>query len=154
MNKVTTTALPPESALHKRIAPTDFVDCYVVKSDLSPREAAEIITRFPGWVNFLLQIRAFVTAPFGLLNDAPTNTDNVGIFPVESENDNELIAGFNDKHLNFRVAVISKENQVFLATWVHTHNIGGKIYLKTIMPLHILISRNALVRVNKASIDT
>jgi len=73
--------------------------------------------------------------------------DNVGIFPVETETDDELIAGFNDKHLNFRVSVISKGGRVYLATWVHPHNIAGRLYLKTIMPFHVAISRNALARV-------
>jgi hypothetical protein len=36
---------------------------------------------------------------------------------------------------------------VFLATWVHPHNIGGRVYLTTILPFHILIARNALARV-------
>ncbi|MEM7636150.1 MAG: DUF2867 domain-containing protein, partial [Pseudomonadota bacterium] len=69
------------------------------------------------------------------------------VFPVETETARELIAGFNDKHLNFRVSVLSQDGRVFLATWVHPHNIGGRLYLKTILPFHILIARNALARV-------
>ncbi|MFK7853578.1 MAG: DUF2867 domain-containing protein [Granulosicoccus sp.] len=147
MKKVTTSSLPPESLLTQRITANDFVDCYTVKSDMSPRQAANIITSFPGWVRFLLQVRGIVTSPFGLSQDGPDATDKVGIFPVESENQEELIAGFNDKHLDFRVSIISKAGNVFLATWVHPHNIGGRLYLKAIMPFHILISRDALTRV-------
>lgn len=36
--------LPDVSALQARRVPGDFLDCYSVASDLSPREAAEIIT--------------------------------------------------------------------------------------------------------------
>lgn len=147
MNKVIATDLPLQSLLGDRVKPKDFIDCYSVKSDLSPRNAANIITNFPGWARFLLKIRAIVTAPFGLSNDGPAALDKVGIFPVETESSHELIAGFDDKHLNFRVSVISQEGRIFLATWVQTNNIGGKIYLKAILPLHILISRNALARV-------
>jgi hypothetical protein len=147
MNKVIATELPLQSLLGDRVKPMDFIDCYSVESDLSPRNAAEIITNFPGWARFLLKIRALVTAPFGLSNDGPPAPDKVGVFPVETENSHELIAGFNDKHLDFRVSVISQEGRVFLATWVHTNNIGGQIYLKVILPFHILISRNALARV-------
>lgn len=150
MNKVIATQLPLQSLLSDRVKPTDFIDCYSVESNLSPRSAAEIITNFPGWARFLLKIRALVTAPFGLSNDGPTASDKVGIFPVETENSHELIAGFNDKHLDFRVSVISQKGRVFLATWVHTNNIGGRIYLKAILPFHILISRNALARVQAA----
>lgn len=147
MSKVRTSRLPPESQLTQRISANDFVDCYSVVSDMSPRQAATVITSFPGWARFLLQIRAIVTAPFGLSQEGPDSTDKVGIFPVESDNQEELIAGFNDKHLDFRVSVMSKAGRVFLATWVHPHNIGGRLYLNAIMPFHILISRNALARV-------
>ena len=147
---VTATELPAHSLLGERVASTDFLDCYCVASDLPPRRAAEVITDFPGWARFLLHIRRIVTSPFGLSNDGPSAPDKVGVFPVETETGRELIAGFNDKHLDFRVSVISQDDQVFLATWVHPHNIGGRLYLKTILPFHILIARNALGRVSAA----
>ncbi len=143
--------LPPESQLHPRIASGDFVDCYRVASGLSPRQAAQVITDFPGWARFLLRIRRFVTTPFGLSNDGPAADDKVGIFPVESESDQELIAGFNDRHLDFRVSVMSLNSEVFLGTWVHPHNLGGRIYLNTILPFHILIARDALRRVHRSA---
>lgn len=144
---VSETPMPSESLLLDRIAPDDFVDCYSVSSNLSPRDAANIITTFPGWTRFLLTLRKWITAPFGLDNDGPDVADKVGIFPVEIDTPEELIAGFNDKHLNFRVSVQSRGGRVFLATWVHTHNLGGRIYLNAILPFHILIVRNALARV-------
>lgn len=146
-SNVKATILPSGSVLHKRVSQGDFLDCFAVASDMTPRRAAEIITDFPGWARLLLQVRRIVTAPFGLSNDGPEAEDKVGIFPVESETGHELIAGFNDRHLDFRVAVLSEDGQVFLATWVHPHNIGGKLYLGTILPFHILIARNALARV-------
>lgn len=150
MNKVIATDLPLSSLLSKRIKPTDFIDCFSVKADLTPRHAANIIANFPIWARFLLGIRNFVTSPFGLSNDGLVAKDKVGLFPVEVENDHELIAGFNDKHLDFRVSVISQNGKVFLSTWGHPNNIGGKIYLKTILSFHNLIVRNALVRVRAA----
>jgi len=47
MNKAISTELPLQSTLNGRVKPTDFIDCYSVESDLSPRHAAEIITDFP-----------------------------------------------------------------------------------------------------------
>lgn len=154
MSRVTTTKLPTLSILHARLSPTDFLDCYCVESSMSPRQAAQIITTFPGWAKTLLQIRKLVTAPFGLSNDGPSASDKIGVFPVETETSHELIAGFNDKHLNFRVSVISLEGQVYLATWVHPHNFGGRVYLKAIMPFHIIIARNALARVHAAGMNS
>lgn len=148
---VTAIDLPDASALHARREARDFLDCYSVASDMPVRQAAEVITDFPGWARFLLIIRRMVTAPFGLDNDGPDVADKIGIFPVESETSSEVIAGFDDKHLNFRVSVLSHDGQISLATWVAPHNIGGRIYLATIMPFHIAISRNALSRVAAAS---
>lgn len=144
---VAETDLPAFSGLHALLQKGDFVDCYRVQSAMPPRPAADVIADFPGWAKFLLVIRKAVTAPFGLTNETPPDLDKVGIFPVESETDREVIAGFDDKHLNFRVSVMSDEGAVYLATWVHPHNFGGRFYLKAIMPFHIAISRNALKRV-------
>lgn len=105
--------LPRQSALRERVSGSDFVDCYSVNARATPRRASVIITDFPGWAHFLLQIRRFVTAHFGLLQEGPDTEDKVGPFPVESENDQELIAGFDDKHLEFRVSVVSIEGRVY-----------------------------------------
>lgn len=148
--KVVTSELPSSSSLHKRVSKADFLDCFSVPSNMSPRRAAEIITDFPGWARFLLYIRKLVTAPFGLSIDGPEASDKLGPFPVEIETETEVIAGFNDKHLNFRVSVLAQDGQISLATWVHPHNIGGRLYLKAILPFHILIARDALARVASA----
>lgn len=148
---VTKTELPDFSALNKRRVPRDFLDCYTVAATMTAREAANIITDFPVWARFLLLIRRAITTPFGLNNDGPNAVDRVGIFPVESETPEELIAGFNDKHLNFRISVLAHSGRVSLATWVSPHNFGGRIYLATIMPFHIVIARNAVMRVGQVS---
>ncbi len=145
--EVITSDLPEQSGLHDRIGPADFLDCFSVASGMSPRRAAEIITDFPGWAQVLMLIRGVLTAPFGLSNDGPDASDKVGIFPVETETGSELIAGFNDRHLDFRVSVFAQDGRISLATWVHPHNIGGRLYLAAIMPFHILIARDALARV-------
>jgi hypothetical protein len=145
--RVTATELPLQSRLHRLIGDRDFLDCYSVAANMSPRDAANIITDFPGWAKLLLRIRRLLTTPFGLSNDGQQAEDKVGIFPVESADQRELIAGFNDAHLNFRVSVFSDQGRVFLATWVHPHNFGGRFYLTAIMPFHILIVKNALTRV-------
>lgn len=146
-NQVQSTRLPTGSALHERVERGDFLDCYEVRSDLPVRQAAEIITNFPGWVRFLLLLRRAMTAPFGLSNDGPSAPNKIGAFPVELESSEEIVAGFNDKHLDFRVSILSRTGSIYLATWVHTHNLGGRLYLAGIMPFHIAIAKNSLRRV-------
>jgi len=151
--EVTKIPLPASSALHQRCKPGDFLDCYAVTANMSVRDAANVITDFPYWARLLLLIRRIVTTPFGLDNDGPKATDRVGIFPVESETTSELIAGFDDKHLDFRVSVLSHDAKISLATWVAPHNFGGRAYLAAIMPFHIAIARNALARVRQTTLD-
>ncbi len=149
--EVSASRLPARSLLEARVAPGDFLDCFRVASNLAPRQAAQVIVDFPGWARFLLAVRRLVTAPFGLSNDGPVAADKLGPFPVEIETDEELIAGFNDRHLDFRISVISREGSVFLATWVHRHNLGGRLYLASILPFHVLIARDALARVGRGA---
>ncbi|MEL6518467.1 MAG: DUF2867 domain-containing protein [Pseudomonadota bacterium] len=151
MTKVGATELPADSLLSARRCAGDFLDCYVTSADMPPRAAAEIITAFPPWVAPLLLVRRIITAPFGLSNDGPDARDKLGIFPVDRETERELIVGFDDKHLDFRVSVMSDAGSVYLATWVKPHNVGGRIYLRTIIPFHILTARNAQARVAAAA---
>ena len=151
MTVVRSITLPKDSALHEWRATGDFLDCYAVVSDMPVRPAAEIITNFPGWAHILLKIRRIITAPFGLDNDGPDTPNKLGIFPVESETETEIIAGFDDKHLNFRVAVMSQNSQNSLATKVTPHKNLGRNYLAAIMPNHIAIVRNAVGRVARAT---
>ncbi len=146
-NPVRTAELPSGSDLHRLIQKGDFLDCYAVESPLSARDAAEIALQFPPWVSLLMKLRNAAVTPFGLATDEPTQAKSLGPFPVESETDTELVVGFNDKHLDFRVSVYAEAGKVFLATWVHPHNIGGRVYLSTIMVFHIIIVRDALRRV-------
>lgn len=147
---VRATQLSEQSLLHQIIQPGDFLDCYSVRSTMSPRNAAQVISQVPGWARGLMNIRRLITAPFGLLQDGPDNGDKIGFFPVDRETETEVIAGFNDRHLDFRVSVLSENGTVSLATWVHPHNLGGRIYLRLILPFHVAISRNALARVARA----
>lgn len=150
--KVRKIRLPDTSALHSKMQKGDFVDCFATQASVSPRQAAGVIVDFPNWGKWLVKLRGIVTAPFGLDQDGPEATDKLGPFPVESETDTEIIAGFNDKHLDFRVSVMCENGQLSLATWVHPHNLGGRIYLAMIMPFHILIARNGVARAARLGI--
>src|SRR5436309_10065713 len=48
----------------------------------------------------------FLVAPFGLKTSAPDQPgtrDIIGLFPVVDQTPDRLVAGFNDKHLDFRL---------------------------------------------------
>ena len=127
-----------------------FADAFQIAiddHDLDARRAAErMMARQPRWAEALLSLRNFLVAPLGLKTSGATQStprDMIGIFPVVSETPERLIAGFNDRHLDFRVVVDvtppGGTRQVTATTLVKTHNWLGRIYLAIIMPFHRLI---------------
>ncbi|MCU0902963.1 MAG: DUF2867 domain-containing protein [Tabrizicola sp.] len=134
--------LPRASTLWSLRQPGDFLDCYSVPSTLSPREAATFGLALPGWATTLLKLRNALVRPFGLKTGEPDKP----IFPTCHESETEIILGTDDKHLNFRIGLISDQGRIYMSTWVHPHNLWGRAYLRLVMPFHILISRGAVAR--------
>jgi hypothetical protein len=75
----------------------------------------------------------------------------IGLFPIVSETPDRLVAGFNDKHLDFRVVVdvaaSGAARNVTATTLVKTHNWLGRTYLAIILPFHRLVVRSLLRQV-------
>jgi hypothetical protein len=94
------------------LAGAQYADAFCITvggSALNARRAAErMLARGPQWIERLLVLRNRLVAPFGLKTPDPAGTnsaDTIGIFPVVSETPARLVAGFDDKHLDFRVVV-------------------------------------------------
>jgi len=105
-------------------------------------------------VDLLLALRNIIVAPLGLKTsgeDRRTPRDIIGIFPVVSDTPERLVAGFNDKHLDFRVVVdvatSGQRQSVTATTLVLTHNWLGRTYLTVIMTFHRLVVRAMLRQV-------
>lgn len=146
MTLIRTDTLPAASALWSHHRPGDFLDCYSVASTLSPRQAATIGFALPAWAQALLTLRNALVRPFGLKTGAAAGAKTSGIFPVCKESADELIVGLDDRHLDFRVALMRQDGRLYMSTWVQPHNLAGRIYLKVVMPFHILISRSMVAR--------
>jgi hypothetical protein len=132
------------------LAGAQFIDAFRIATtspDLDARHAAEaMVERQPRWIELLLALRNILVAPFGLKTSGATEgapRDMIGIFPVVSETPQRLVAGFNDKHLDFRlvvdVAAAGAARNVTATTLVLTHNWFGRAYLAVILPFHRLI---------------
>ncbi|MGB7269730.1 MAG: DUF2867 domain-containing protein [Albidovulum sp.] len=145
MGEVQKVALPPQSALHARNLVGDFLDCYAVPSTLGANAAARQALAFPFWAKALLALRNLVVAPFGLRTTLHKG-ETIGHFPVETRTEREVILGFDDRHLDFRISILAADGLVYGATWVRCHNAFGRFYLTVIMPFHILIMRQAMAR--------
>jgi hypothetical protein len=140
----------PDSSMKALLPGAQFGDSFrVAVSDntLDARQAAErMFLRQPGWINGLMKLRNLLVTPFGLKR--PTNRkalakNSIGPFPVISETPQRLVAGFNDKHLDFRIVVdvtgSIPDRQISATTLVKTNNLLGRIYLTIIMPFHRMI---------------
>jgi len=86
----------------------------------------------------LLSIRDGFVGVFGLqtpaeLGDASAEGDRIDFFPILSADDNELIVGEDDKHLDFRISLMlqrtgSGPDLVVATTAVRCNNRLGRIY--------------------------
>ena len=149
----------PAPLPHDALPGADWADAWqaeVKQSFTSAREAAEaIIENFPAWTGAMMALRQILVAPFGL-KGRPGSGDRIGIFPVVSESRQQLVAGFNDRHLDFRIVVDLAESagkpgqSVTLTTIIRRHNLLGRVYLAAVMPFHRAIISSALRRIGRA----
>ena len=148
-------AITPPFPANAVLPGAQFIDTYRVALTGPPvtaRAAAErMMGRSPKWVGRLMALRNRLVAPFGLRTpewNAPKNSDMIGIFPVLSDTPAQVLLGFDDRHLDFRVVVSVSSGDVAshasITTVVRKHNLLGHIYLASIMPFHRLIVKSML----------
>ena len=106
----------------------------------------------PRWMKALLITRNAIARWCGL--EAPTVAeiltptmrasygvgDKIGPWPIYFIGEDEIVAGRNNKHLDFRVSVLKAVDggatSVVVSTVCSVHNVFGKIYLFFIVPFH------------------
>src|SRR5258708_26262463 len=106
----------------------------------------------PLWMKSLLIVRNAAASLVGL--EAPTVAeimqpavhkaysvgDKIGPWPIFFIGGNEIVAGRNNKHLDFRLSVLKAIDgdavSVVVSTICTVHNVFGKIYLFFIVPFH------------------
>lgn len=70
------------------------------------RAAAQIAFDPPIWTEALIKLRNVLVSPWGLTTAISEEAESAGMFPIDSETEEELVVGFDDKHLNFRISVL------------------------------------------------
>ncbi|MFA6267988.1 MAG: DUF2867 domain-containing protein [Pseudolabrys sp.] len=146
---MTVQALVTDASVRRLLPGAQFADTFRVATNgasLNARQAAErMLGRQPRWIAALMRLRNAIVTPLGLKTPSharPMTVDSIGAFPVITETPERIVAGFDDKHLDFRVVVDvsgSPPGQVTATTLVKTHNLLGRAYLATIMPFHRVI---------------
>jgi hypothetical protein len=156
------TTLPANSILQNNAIKYDYVDSFQGRiSDpdhqLKPIDVAKaFFSSAPKWVDQLFALRNKIVAVVGLktspqLADPRQELNNfkgeigeqIGLFKVFHKNNNEIVLGEDDKHLNFRVSLFlsqslnkPSEKDLIISTTVTFNNWFGRLYFLPVKPFH------------------
>ena len=126
----------------ERILPGyQFADAYKVQAihGVNAIESTRMaFAHMPLWMRLLMGMRNRLGRLVGL-KPAPK-----GGFPVVRESSDQVILGFDDKHLDFRVVVGVGGGFATVTTIVRWHNGWGRAYLAAIMPFHRAIAARVI----------
>ena len=151
----------PVSLPHPLLPAADWADRFTLGlpvENLTAREAARLALEHPpAWISRLMVLRNALVRPFGLKGAAgkaaPSETE-IGGFPVVSADDDRVVLGFDDRHLDFRIVIDVRQDRpcgqtLSVMTLVHRNNLFGRLYLAAVLPFHKLIVRTMLADIGK-----
>jgi hypothetical protein len=141
--------VPKNSIVFNEFKKVDYIDSYQISksTDDDIEQISAQILKLPPWLNFLMNIRDVMVQPFGLKTNKGKKPGEI-IFTKIAQNENELVMGENDRHLNFRVSVLVDRlsSLIYVTTLVHYNNKAGKIYFLFVKPFHKMLVRSVLKR--------
>lgn len=155
MNDVDKVAVP-RGSLVAEVPFTHYADAYRIRLDAHQFPDVDSVARAfvktsPGWITALMRLRDRLVGVFGLKRgiDAPPPVadesliepgDFVGFFRVLERNEKEILAGEDDRHLDFRISFLyeAREDGAFMTvtTVVKIHNAFGRAYFFLVAPVH------------------
>lgn len=162
MNIIKTT-LPEASILNQ--STFDYVDSFSgtyldMENEITSADIGKaFFTASPKWIGALFELRNRIVSLFGLKTSGKPNNrqalldsfqcapdERLGLFKVYHRDENEVILGEDDKHLNFRVSVFKAGDEtdkisktLTVSTIVQYNNWFGKLYFFPVKPFHQLI---------------
>ena len=133
------TAIPAAPCTHaERLLPGyQYADAYKVPAPhgVDAIEATRLaFARGPVWIRGLMKLRNGLGRLVGL---KPARSSG---FPVILETPGEVVLGFDDRHLDFRIVVAIAGGFATVTTLVRWHNAWGRAYLAAILPFHRAIA--------------
>ena len=149
--------VPSQSALGADlIEHADFRDAYRAPLRCSDLGVVEIFfgifAHRPGWMNLMLIARNKAAALAGL--EVPTTSEivnmerrdhysigeKIGPWPIFFLGPDELVAGRDNKHMDFRLSILKVRDgpgpSVIVSTLCMVHNKFGQCYLSSVIPFH------------------
>jgi len=151
------TDIPNQSCYRDFIRKLDYSDAFTIthiNPKLSLQEAyIQMFSNPPKWIKILMKIRNSLVSFIGLKHDLDTSGIDtpqfkigkiVGMFSLYYISNNEIIAGEDDKHLDFRVSLLKHEDTLTVSTFVKYNNLFGKVYMFFITPMHKIVVKNMM----------
>lgn len=154
-DKILTSSLPSSSNINSFISKIDFSDSYEIrlkKDDDIKNIYLKLLLNSPKLVKYLMLLRNKIMSLFGFKTEI-INSNNikdiqvgnkVGFFNIYFINEHEIIAGEEDKHLDFLVSFYKSDTTLIVTTLVKYNNIFGKIYMTFVKPFHKIVVKNML----------
>ena len=161
MSPVAEVNLNKNTLVYRSMPLSDYADVFQLSSREfinvpSPRDCmVAFFKSFPWFFRVLLGIRERIGKMVGLktANDVPEEEredylknfkgevgESIAVFEVLDKNDQELVTGQKDKHLDFKLSFRSykdgSETKVELITLVKFNNFWGKLYFLPVKPIH------------------
>nr|WP_316640125.1 DUF2867 domain-containing protein [uncultured Roseateles sp.] len=149
--------LPTSTAIDRELVEQAFfADSYQVSLAHSSASVVDIFFavfgHHPPWLKTALLVRHRVGAWFGLQAASTAEVmrparaasyrvgQHIGPWPIYFLDEGELVAGRDNKHLDFRLSVLKHGSgpsaSAVISTVCRTHNGFGRIYLLAIAPFH------------------
>ena len=163
MTKAYAVPAPPDSVLAPLYVGADLLDAFAIHLPAGASDDPEVLARVAferqaAWIRALTWVRDTVMATVGVKSSRAIGAAAVarglkviGYLPVLSKSAGEMVMGGDDRHLDFRVAVLVRTDaqggrELVVVTVVHCHNRLGRTYLAVIAPFHRTILRANLER--------
>lgn len=137
--------------------PADYIDSFSneveTKESITPDAFFNMaFTQFPTWIDWLLKLRNTIVKPLEL------DTTSRFSDSICDRNDNEIIWGMPDKHLDFHVSMWCGEyrdgkQELRITTFVKYNNWLGRAYFFIIRPFHRIIIRSILKNIEKRNVN-
>lgn len=147
---------PANSRLSPQLDKAYYHDTYeapLTRPDLKMHEIyVAILGHLPWWARALIIVRNNIVSLGGLhaepaagvwtpeIKNSYAPGDKIVRFTLYHQDEHEIIAGLDDKHLDFRVSVMKSNDagvhKVAVSTIIFVHNNFGKAYLWFVLPFH------------------
>lgn len=161
--KIEPADLPSVSRLSSSYGRADFADAFSADLPETASGDVEALARHvfeqqPEWIAMLMSIRDILVLPFGLKRAADLQSsggDRISIFRVFDRDQDAIILGEDDRHLDFRVSVLlqptseGRPRRLIVTTLVFYNRLLGRAYIALIAPFHRLVVRSSLDQAQK-----